>query len=343
MEDPAFQLALLLHNPQNSNELFLLSLRDCLGKLPVGHPVRRWYNRRAIVRPDVASQSIMEALQGDLRDAWGSEKLKSKQREAIMKLLDQLDDYPPYLDVTLLQAVGYQRLGNWARAEHHLRSWLLLSPLERLEKTPARRDALASYMRENLEVFLAALEKNGKDRFIIQVFLRALTETLTDGRVTDKLESHVELDEDEVLSKLALNYHRTQVPGFSDWYLNRQLERKRRERFLDNFFASQDAVKHFWIFLGRMPDLPQHREALAKLLLDARKRHETIFYVMSTMEELRPFLQRLEPASLKNLRNERRQFFLSSFGANRNDMLSLYHLVEMGQVDQNLVLSVAER
>lgn len=344
MKDPAFQLALLLHNPQNANEVFLLSLRDCLGALPASHPVRRWYNRKASREGSPVFRSVIDSLQNELKDVWGSDKaLTSKQRAAIMKMLDVLDEYPPYLDFTLLQAVGYQKLGNWARAESHLRQWLALSPIDRLEKTPARRDAFSLYLRDNVETYLEALVEHGKDRFIIQIFLRAIAESVSDTRVTDKVDQFLDVDPEEVLTKLALQYHRAQVPGFSDWYLNRHLERKRRERFLDNFFATPDAAKHFWIFLGRLPDLPRHREALAKLLIDARKRHEAIFYVMATEEELRPFLQRLEPASVKNLLKERRQFFMSAYGANQQDMLALSQLVEMGQVDAALLESVSER
>ena len=343
MKDPAFQLALILHNPQNSNEVFLLSLRDCLGVLPASNPVRQWYNRKSIMERNPTLMPIMETLQGELREVWTSkDEITTKQRAAIMKMLDVLDKYPPYLDFTVLQAAGYQKLGNWARAEYHLRQWLSLSPLERLEKTPARRDALGLYLRENIESLLQSLTENGKERFVIQIFLRAVAESISDTRVTDKVDKFLDVDEEEVLTKLGLHYHRSQVPGFADWYLNRHLERKRRERFLDAFFASEDAAKHYWIFLGRMPDLPKHREALAKLLA-AKKRHEPIFYVMAQEEGLRPFLQRLEPDSVKNLLKERRQFFMSSFGANHNDMLSLSQLVEMGQVDESLVHSMATR
>ena len=343
MKDPAFQLALILHNQQNANEVFLLSLRDCLGALPEGHPVRRWYNRKSVIDQNFALGPILQALQGDLKDVWTSdENPTAKQREAIMRMVDVLEEWPAYLDLTLLQAVGYQKLGNWARAELLLRQWLALSPVQRLEKTPARRDALGLYMRDNAGTFFEALIKGGKERFIIQMFFRGVIEFISDPRVTDQVEKYVDADAEEVLTKLNLHYHRSQAPTFADWYLNRYLEGKRRERFLDNFFADPASKERYWIFISRLPDLPQHRDELAKLLLGAKKVHDPIFYVMATEEPLRAALTKSSPDSVKNLIKERRQFFMSSYASNRDDMLSLSQLVEMGQVDEELVKSVVK-
>ena len=72
---------------------------------------------------------------------------------AIIRMLDLLEGRPPYLDFVLLQAAGYLRLGNWARAEALLLHWLALPPLERLRTTPWRRDALGRYVREHFQVF----------------------------------------------------------------------------------------------------------------------------------------------------------------------------------------------
>jgi hypothetical protein len=79
------------------------------------------------------------------------------------------------------------------------------------------------------------------------------------------------------------------------------------------------------------------------LLIQAKKRHDPLFYVMATDESLRSALGRLDPSSVKNILNERRQFFMSSYGATPTDMLSLSQLVEMGQVNEELVRNVAER
>lgn len=344
MKDPSFQLALVLHNPQNANEVFLLSLRDCLSTLPAGHPVRRWYNRKSTIERNPVFQPILEMLQNELDQIWVSEEpITQKQREQLMRLLAVLDDYPPYLDLTILQAAGYQKLGNWARAEIHLKQWLGLSPLDRLEKTPARRDSLAQYMRENIDTFLESLVANGNDRFIIQIFLRAMSESISDGRVTDKIKKYVEADSEDVLKKLSLHYHRSQVPGFADWYLNRHLEGKRREKFLDDFFADPESRQKFWIFLSRTPDLPRHKEELAKLLLKAKKEHDPVFFIMAKDEALHAALTLLDPKSVKNLLKQRRQFFMSAFGANPSDMLSLSQLVEMGQVNGELVKDVVDR
>lgn len=343
MSDPSFELALILHNPQNVNEVFLLSLRDCLAGLPASHPVRRWYNRKAQNPDNPTLVPVREALQGPLKDAWESDRpLTPTQRQALMTMLDVLEEFPPYLDLTVLQAVGYQRLGNWARAETLMRRWLALSPLERLEKCPARRDALALFLRENLETYLEALTKGGKDRFILQAFFRGIMELVSDPKVTDKVEEVTELDQEDLVAKLQLRYHQLQAPEFSDWYLNRHLEGKRRDRFLDDFFARKESHQRTWIFFSRLPALPAQRELLARRLIEAKKVHDPIFYVLATDEGLRAPLMRVDPGAIRNFIKEKRQFFVTEWASSHHDMLALAELVQLGQIDQELVEALVQ-
>ncbi len=336
MKDPAFRLALLLHNPLNANEVMLLSLRDCLGGLPDTDPFKRWYARKSNVKTSPALLAVLESLQTDLQTAWRASTLTEKQRFAIVRLLDVLEDQPPYLDLTILQIAGYQKLGNWSRAEELVRRWLSLTPLDRLEQTPARRDALARYMRENIDVFLEALAQGREDRVILEMFFAGLREYITDVKVTDAVKSIQNLDVEELLQKLSLRYHRTQAPAFVDWFLNRHLTEARHGRFVDRLLASPSAAERVWVFLGRLPETPLQREALGRLLLKDKREKGKLFYVLADDPTLSPILGRLEPGAMKNFIKERRQYFLSAY-SEKGDILALAKLVEMGQISEDLI------
>lgn len=342
MKDPAFRLALLLHNPLHANEVMLLSLRDCLGSLPHTDPFKRWYARKSNVKTSQELMGVLESLQGSLQNAWTAEKLNEKQKLAVVRMLDVLEDQPPYLDLTILQIVGYQKLGNWARAEELIRRWLTLSPLDRMEQTPARRDALARHMREHIEMFLEGLVQGREDRVIIEMFFAGLREYITDTTVTDAVKKFQNLDEEEMLQKLTLRYHRTQAPAFVNWFLNRHLTEARYTRFVDRLLKSPKAAERIWVFLGRLPENSVQREALAKLLLENKKTDGKLFNVLADDPSLAPVLARLEPAAMKNLIKERRQYFMSSYARN-GDILALAKLVEMGQINEELISELLSR
>jgi len=123
--------------------------------------------------------------------------------------------------------------------------------------------------------------------------------------------------------------------------LNRDLDGRRRSRYLDQYFGRTDASERAWIFLGRIPDEGKNREALARELALLKSKNPLLFHALAPEEGLMGVLTRVAPQQMDNLIKERRALYIDRF---KNDHLNAWVLkgfVEMGQIDEQLVQTVA--
>jgi hypothetical protein len=305
-----------------------------LGGLAKDHPIKRWFAQRAQDVTEATLRQVLAELQGPLSQAWTDEKLDDRMKLAIIRMLDLLEGRPPYLDFVLLQAAGYLRLGNWARAEALLLHWLALPPLERLRTTPWRRDALGRYVREHFQVFRDVLVRGREKRSATEMFLAGVEAFVTDEQLAKAAGDARSWDDGELTAKLRLRYHYAQAPAFADWWLARHLEGLPLTRFEADLLGRADAP--LWVFLGHMPSDAGPREALARRLLERREKEPRLFHLMAADADFLPILRRLDARAATNLLKERRNYFLSAWARDR-DVLSLAQLVDMGETNEDLV------
>jgi len=342
LNDPDVQLALVLHNSQTANETFLLSLRDCVVTMPTGHPLKRWLQSKATPKVSVSSKAIQTLLETELKDVWESDHaLTAKQRQALIRLLNDLEDLPPYLDYLTLRAVGYLKLGNWARTEKLLTDWLNVDLIERITQTPKRNDPLGKFTAGLAPVLFESLATGLEGHLVVDLFFQGVREFYSENEIVKAASDHQELDETEILAKLNLMYYQSVVPGFSAWMLNRDLEGRRRSRYLDSFFARTDASDRTWIFLGRIPNEGKNREALGRELALIKTKNPMLFHALVTEEGLLGVLKRVAPQTVHNLIKERRTLYQSKFRDDHRNAWVLKGLVELGQIDETLVQTLA--
>jgi len=342
LNEPDVQLALVLHNPQTANEVFLLSLRDCVVTMPVGHPLKRWMQSKAASKVSADSKAIQTLLETELKGVWASDHaLTAKQRQALIRLLNDLEDLPPYLDYISLRAVGYLKLGNWARTEKLLTDWLNVDLIERIAQTPKRNDPLGKFTAGLADDLFKSLAVGLEGQLVVDLFFQGVREFYSENEIVKAAEEHMELDESEILAKLNLRYYQSVVPGFSAWMLNRDLEGRRRSRYLDTLFARTDASARTWVFLGRIPNEGKNREALGRELALIKTKNPMLFHALVPEEGLLGVLKRVAPAQVQNLIKERRSLYMSQFRQNPANAWVLKGLVELGQIDESLVQTLA--
>ena len=341
LDDPDVQLALVLHNPQTANEVFLLSLRDCVVTMPASHPLKRWMQAKSKTVATKSATEILALLEGELKGIWESDHaLTPVQRQALIRLLNDLEGLPPYLDYLTLRAVGYLKLGNWARTEKLLTDWLNVDLLERIALTPRRLDPLGKFTTGLAPDLFESLAKGLEGHLVVDLFFQGVAEFYNDADLVKAARDEQELDEDEVITKLGLMYYQSVVPGFSAWMLNRDLQGRRRSRYLDQYFGRTDASARAWIFLGRIPDEGKNREALARELALLKNKNPMLFHALAPQEGLMGVLTRVAPDQMNNLIKERRALYLARHRNDHRNAWVLKGLVELGQIDENLVQSL---
>lgn len=342
LDEPDVQLALVLHNPQTANEVFLLSLRDCVVTMPATHPLKRWLQTKSKPQTSESAKKILALLEGELKGVWASDHaLTASQRQALIRLLNDLEDLPPYLDYLTLRAVGYLKLGNWARTEKLLTDWLNQDLLERIAKTPRRADPLGKFTTSLASELFESLAIGLEGHFVVDLFFQGVREFYNELEIVKAADDAQELDEDEILGKLGLMYYQSIVPGFSAWMLNRDLDGRRRSRYLDQYFGRTDASERAWVFLGRVPDEGKNREALARELALLKNKNPLLFHALAPEEGLMGVLTRVAPQQMHNLIKERRALYLDRFKMDHQNAWVLKGIVEMGLIDEQLVQAVA--
>lgn len=338
LDDADVQLALVLHNPQTANEVFLLSLRDCVVTMPPTHPLKRWLESKSKATVTASSAQILAQLEGELKGIWASDHaLTAVQRQGLIRLLNDLEDLPPYLDYLTLRAVGYLKLGNWARTEKLLTDWLNEDLLERISQTPRRFDPLGKFTASLAPELFESLAKGLEGHVVVDLFFQGVSEFYSDAELVRAARQEQELDGDDLIMKLGLTFYQSVVPGFSAWMLNRELEGRRRSRYLDQFFGRTDASARSWIFLGRVPDEGKNREALARELALLGTKNPLLFHGLAPEEGLMGVLTRVAPERMHNLIKVRRALYLARLKAQPRNAWVLRGLVELGQIDAQLV------
>ncbi len=332
----------MLHNPQTANEVFLLSLRDCVVTMPSTHPLKRWLQSKSVPKASASTKAIQAVLEGELKGVWASDHAMTvPQRQALIRLLNDLEDLPPYLDYLTLRAVGYLKLGNWARTEKLITDWLNVNLLERISQTPKRSDSLGKFTTGLAPDLFESLAIGLEGHLVVDLFFQGVREFYSEQEILKAAEKHQELDESEILAKLGLMYHQSVVPGFSAWMLNRDLEGRRRGRYLDSFFGRTDAGSRSWIFLGRIPDQGKNREALARELALIKTKNPLLFHALVPEEGLLGVLKRVAPQQVNNLIKERRTLYQTKIREDAHNAWVLKGLVEMGQIDEPLVQALS--
>jgi hypothetical protein len=336
-------LALVLHNPQSANEVFLLSLRDCVLALPENHSLREWFKNKNLKNQSPQSLKIKNILETELQNVWNENELKPTARRSIITLLGELDELPPYLDYTILRAAGYLKLGNWARSEKIILDWIDLHPIERIKKTPWRYDTLGDYTKNLLPELIGFFRDDFKNQFVVDVFLLAIEEFYTSTELLNVADDYNDLSLSEFNKKFRLKYNSSLTPSFSMWFKNNNYAKRRYSRFFEDFFARSDFKKNLWIFLEKVPLDSKEKEQLAKQNPYIKSEQKDLFYKLYANPEMKGVMSRTSPELLKNVLKEKRHYYLQEFEKNNSNHWALAQLIEMGQINERLIKQISQK
>ena len=336
-------MALVLHNPQSANEVFLLSLRDCVLALPENHSLREWFKNKNLKNQSPQSLKIKNILETELQNVWNENELKPTARRSIITLLGELDELPPYLDYTILRAAGYLKLGNWARSEKIILDWIDLHPIERIKKTPWRYDTLGDYTKNLLPELIGFFRDDFKNQFVVDVFLLAIEEFYTSTELLNVADDYNDLSLSEFNKKFRLKYNSSLTPSFSMWFKNNNYAKRRYSRFFEDFFARSDFKKNLWIFLEKVPLDSKEKEQLAKQNPYIKSEQKDLFYKLYANPEMKGVMSRTSPELLKNVLKEKRHYYLQEFEKNNSNHWALAQLIEMGQINERLIKQISQK
>ena len=129
------------------------------------------------------------------------------------------------------------------------------------------------------------------------------------------------------------------MPNFSFWLSSQYLSVKKKESFLSENLKD---LSSYWILFGSLPDDPLIRELVAKQMTKIKTSSPHVFYHLIASQELLGVVTRVAPSLLKNIKNTKRQFYLSEWESNHQDYWAMANLIEMGQVNESFLKKLTE-
>lgn len=331
LESEVFQLAVILYPTDLFNEKFLIQVRDCMLKLPEKHPVKRWIlAQSAKAAGHSLNEKKMEFLNGILNSQFNLiTDLKVKK-----EVIDLISAAPENTKVErLLKAYLYLMIGNITRSDNILRELILLPPREFYKGEAKGNSFYHRLTLENLEKVLKKFSRHPADRLTFYLFTLYLKTYLNDTGLHAFVE---DVENSRLKEKLRLTYTEKIAPELVAAIRFSMMGEKRRIKILrSEKFSLETQSFWFWPYFDIDPLVS---EAMAERIKALDKTDPLWSIYLLSNERLADVYFKRGGIPL----NRRRSFLRKNLENQKDYMMSLYKLIELGDIDQELVISVVD-
>lgn len=331
LENEVFQLAVVLYPPDLFNEKFLIQVRDCMLKLPETHPVKRWIKSQS---SKAASQSKDQPKIDFLNDILNSQFNLITDQKVKKDVIDFISEVPESTKVErLLKAYLYLMIGNITRSDNILRTLILEAPREFYKGYSIRNSFYHRLTLENLEKVLKKISRHPADRITFYLFTLYLKNLLNSPELHTLLD---ELDISGQKDKLMLIYTERVAPDLVGVVRFFSMGEERRIKILRSDKYSFE-MQSLWVWPFFDID-PLISDAMAERIkvLDSSDPLWAIYLLAN--ERLADVYFKMGGLPL----NRRRTFLRSNLKKQEDFMMTLYKLIEVGDIDMDLVDSVVK-
>lgn len=229
----------------------------------------------------------------------------------------------------LLRSYLYLMIGNVARSDNILRDIVKSPPFENWKGFSSRTSVYHRVVRDNLVPILAKLSRHPSDRKSYELFNRYLREFFNDSILLDKLSQH-ELN--QLDGKMAYQVVTRVAPDFTQYIrLNRMSEAARMARLREKEISSEFKAYWVWYFF---PVTSLITDESFKTLEQIEKDNPLwLIYLLENERLSDIYISKKGGNHLSQTRTRLRSYL------KQKDlfMLSLFKLIEMGDIDEALV------
>jgi hypothetical protein len=327
LNNDIYQLAVMLYPEENINEKFLIKLRDCVLKLPKDHPMNRWMKSLAAVKPltekDQKSSKFLEEIINSQFNLITDMKVKAE----IISILDSL----PFNTIPeqILRSYLYLMIGNIARSDNILKEIAGSPPRVNWEKSGKPYSLYHKIAMSNVKQIFRKLGNHPADREMFQIFCLYLQTFMNDENLLTILD---DTDTSGVEKKMGLKITETLAPSFVHYLRLTNLSENQRIRVLRSSTYPLDEQSYwFWAFLDIDPLVS---DSMLPELMRLEKDDQLWFVYLLDNEKLGDLLS---TKNGKSFLPGRRPFLKEGLNENQSFMMSLYKLIELGDINQNLV------
>jgi hypothetical protein len=334
LKNDVHQLGVVLHPPETLNEKFLIRLRDCVVTLASDHPLKRWLHwiaapKKLTPQEQKSNEFLREIIQSQFNLI-----TDLKLRQGIVQELTALPEET--LGEVFLKSYLYLMVGNVARSDSLLRETIRKPPGENWRRSGSQASFYHHLALENFEQLLSKFSRHPADRKTFLLFCLYLRTYANDPALLNSLK---DIDVSEVESKLDLNFLEALAPELVNFLrVERSSASKQAERLkrFDRYPLEEQA---YWAWPFVELDsliIPSMTEILSKI----ESKDQLWFIYLMENEKLADLYASQKG---KSYLPKRRAFLKQGLQNKGSFMMSLFKLIELGDINSDLVKLTVDR
>lgn len=328
LQNDVYQLGIILHSPQSINENFMIKLRDCVVKLPEGNAVKKWMkwvaNPKKIAKESEENLSFLTEIVNSQFNLITDLKVRYKIIDTLLKIPSNT------LPEQLLRSYLYMIIGNVTRSDNILKEIINTPPRVNWEKVSNGASVYHQFANEQMKQIFTKLEHHPTDRIVFKLLIHYLRNFYNDESLKGILDK---AENSDLKAKLSLRYVESISPNLVHFLnLSKMKEIKRITSLRDlTKYELEDQSYWFWAFLDIDPLIS---EALGPELKRLEKHDQLWFIYLISNEKLSDLFSKKNG---KIFLPHRRAFLKEGLKFPHSFMLSLFKLIELGDINQELV------
>jgi len=323
------QIAIILYPLELLNEKLMIKVRDCMIHLKVDHPVKKWLlsvSRLDQLKPEITDQSFLIEIINSKFNLITDQKIKNK----VIKILGNLEE--DTIEKIVLKSYLHLMIGNITRSDNLLLEIINMSPYDFYLSPKKKNDIVSKIVRVNLDKILQKFSRHPADRSIFYLLTEYL-KTFTNQNDLAQLLNDVE-DEEVVDEKIQLKYLSQRAPEFSRFLKLKKMKHQSYQQELQNTKnnPSKFQLEWVWAYLG-FPNF-YNEDHLSTFLKQEEKKPLWAMYLLRD-EKL---FELYRASRSKKTPSQQRQILREKLQQDETFYLALFKLIEMGDMDESLVL-----
>ncbi len=333
LNNEIFQLGVILHPPELVNEKFLIKLRDCFLKLEESHPVKKWMKWMSKSEPLNKKELKIQSKLTEIINSQFNLITDLKVRNEIVKILHEVPENT--LSEKVLKSYLYLMIGNIARSDNILREFINTPPFENWKKSKVSGSFYHKLSSSLMAQLFTKLSQHPADRRSFELFCLYLKNYYNDESL---LGIAGNIDTSAVEAALDLKYTEVLAPSLVQFIRLSRMGENHRMKLLRDFKKVPLSEQSYWIW-PFMNIGPLVSDALNPELLRLEKEDELWFIYLMDNEKLADFFSKKHG---KSFLPSRRPYLKANLENPQVFMLSLYKLIELGDINKDLVQKTTE-
>ncbi len=323
-----YQLGIILFPPEKINEKFLIKIRDCVVKLNSDHPLKKWI--KWVARPAAINTKDQEKfnLLNDLIFSHFNLITDQKLKDQITKMIRGIPENT--LPEKILKSYLFLLIGNVARSDLLISDIVLSPPRVNWEKTYKNSNSVYHQVAvSKIDQIFKKISNHPADRKVIHLLVLYLKSYYNDPSLIQTAE---DIDVSETLSKLDLKYVESLAPELVNYLRISRLSEKKRISILRTLGREfKEQAYWIWPFINIEPLIS---DVLFPVLADLEKNDELWFIYLMQDEKLSDLFSK---KAGKSFLPSRRSFLNQGLSSKSTLMMSLYKLIQIGDMNKDLV------